>query len=74
MNRIVGVILVLVGIISGVYAFTRHSEEKTIVEIGGLEIKKDDKKPGEQTMIYYIISAIGIIGGASILISKNRKP
>jgi hypothetical protein len=72
MNRIVGIILVVVGIISGAYALTRHDEEKTLVDIGGLEIKKDNKKPGQSTTLYYVIAAIGIIGGGAMLASKNR--
>ncbi|HOY04954.1 MAG TPA: hypothetical protein PLO67_06105 [Saprospiraceae bacterium] len=73
MNRIVGIILVVVGIISGAYALTRHDEEKTLLEIGDVEIKNDNKKPGQNTTIYYVIAAIGIIGGGAMLASKNRK-
>ena len=72
MNRIVGIILVVVGIISGAYALTRHDEEKTLLEIGDVEIKNDNKKPGQNTTIYYVIAAIGIIGGGAMLASKNR--
>lgn len=72
MNRIVGIVLIVVGLISGAYALTRHNEEKTLVEIGNLEIKNDNKKPGQNTTIYYIIAAIGIIGGGALLSSKSR--
>ena len=72
MNRIVGIILVVVGIISGAYALTRHDEEKTLLDIGNVEIKKDDQKPGQSTTLYYVIAAIGIIGGGAMLASKNR--
>ncbi len=72
MKRTIGIILVIVGICAGVYALTRHNEEKTLVEIGDLEIKQGDKNPGENTMIYYIIAAVGIIGGGFMLVSKNR--
>ncbi len=72
MNRIVGIILIFIGIVSGAYALTRHNEEKTLVQIGGLEIKNEQKKPGQSTMVYYIIAAIGIIGGGSMLASKSK--
>lgn len=72
MNRIVGIILVVVGIISGAYALTRHDEEKTLLDIGNVEIKNDNKKPGQSTTLYYVIAAIGIIGGGAMLASKNR--
>ena len=46
--------------------------KKTLIEIGDLEIKQDNKKPGENTTVYYIVAAISIIGGGFILSSKNR--
>lgn len=72
MNRIIGIVLVIVGIISGAYALTRHEDEKKILDIGNVEIKKEDKKPGQNTTLYYVIAAIGIIGGGAMLASKNR--
>lgn len=72
MNRIVGIILVVAGIISGAYALTRHDEEKTLLEIGDVEIKNENKKPGQNTTLYYVIAAIGIIGGGALLASKKR--
>lgn len=72
MKRTIGIILVIAGICVGIYALTRHNDEKTLIEIGDLEIKQDNKKPGENTMIYYIIAAVGIIGGGFMLSSKNR--
>lgn len=72
MNRIIGIILVIVGIIAGAYALTRHNEEKTLLEIGNLEIKKENKKPGERTAFYFLIAAIGIIGGGALLSAKSR--
>ncbi len=72
MKRTIGIILIIAGICVGVYALTRHNEEKTLIEIGDLEIKQDNKKPGENTTVYYIVAAISIIGGGFILSSKNR--
>lgn len=72
MNRIIGIVLVVIGIISGAYALTRHDDEKTLIEIGDVEIKNDNKKPGQNTTLYYIIAAVGIIGGSVLLSSKNR--
>ena len=72
MNRILGIILVAIGIVAGAYALTRHNDEKTLVEIGNIEIKKDNKKPGEKTPFYYLIAAIGILGGGALLSSKGR--
>ena len=73
MNRIIGIILVVVGIISGVYALSTHEKEKTLIEIGDLEIKKSDQRAGKNTQMYYIIAAIGIIGGGIMLTAKNNQ-
>lgn len=72
MNRIIGIVLIVIGIISGAYALTRHNDEKTLVDIGNVEIKQDNKEPGQNTTLYYIIAAVGIIGGGAMLASKNR--
>jgi|JI7StandDraft_1071085.scaffolds.fasta_scaffold1368378_1 uncharacterized membrane protein HdeD (DUF308 family) len=73
MNRIIGIVLVVAGIIAGAYALTRHEDEKTLLEIGNLEIKNEKQKAGKNTTTYYIIAAIGIIGGAFLISSNKNK-
>ena len=41
MKRIIGIILIVAGLISGVYALTRHEDERTLLDIGNVEIKKE---------------------------------
>ena len=72
MNRIIGIILIVVGVIAGAYALSRHDNEKTLIEIGDVEIKSGNKKPSQNTQLYYIIAAIGIIGGGVMLSSNKR--
>jgi uncharacterized membrane protein HdeD (DUF308 family) len=72
MNRIIGIALLAVGLIAGAYAFSRHEENKTILEIGDVEIKAGNRKPSNNTQLYYIIAAVGILGGIVMLSSKKR--
>ena len=73
MKRIIGIILIVVGLLAGVYAITRHDEERTILDIGDVEIKKDNKEPGNKTTIYYVIALVGVIGGG-IMVSGKSQP
>ncbi len=72
MKRIIGIILIVVGLLAGVYAITRHEEERTILDIGDVEIKKGNKEPGNKTTIYYVIALLGVIGGGIMVSSKSR--
>ncbi len=72
MNRIIGIVLLAVGIIAGAYALTRHEDEKTVLEIGEVEIRAENRKPSNNTQLYYIIAAVGILGGIVMLTSKRR--
>lgn len=73
MNRTIGIILVLVGIISGVYAMTLHEKEKTLLNLGNIEIKKEDKAPDRKASIGYAVAIVSLIGGTILLSSKNLK-
>lgn len=72
MNRIIGIVLLVIGIIAGAYALSRHDNDKTLLSIGDVEIKADNKKPSNNTQLYYIVAAIGIIGGIAMMSSKKR--
>ena len=72
MKRIIGIVLIVVGLIAGIYALTRHDKERTILEIGDIEIKKGNQEPGQNTMIYYVIAVLGVLGGGILLAGKNR--
>jgi len=72
MNRIIGIILLVVGVLAGVYALTLHDNEKTLIEIGDVEIKAGNRKPSNNAQLYYIVAAVGILGGIVMLSSKKR--
>lgn len=71
MKRIVGIILIIVGIALGFMAYNRHEEDKTIIDLGKVEIKNQDKKPSESTTLYYILAALLVIGGG-VLATRNK--
>lgn len=71
MRRIIGIVLIVVGIISGAYAVLHHEEDKTLLEIGDVKIKNENKKADSGTTMYYIIAAIGVIGGGVLLSGKK---
>ena len=72
MKRIIGILLIVAGIVAGAFALTRHEDEKTLLEIGNLEIKNEKKPAGKNTQMYYVIAIAGILGGAFLTMSDKR--
>jgi uncharacterized membrane protein HdeD (DUF308 family) len=70
MKRIIGVILIIAGVVLAIIAFKRHDEDKTILDLGRVEIKKQDQAPSENTTLYYVLAAVCVIGGG-ILAGKK---
>lgn len=71
MKRIIGIILILAGIALAFVAYSRHDKEKTIIDLGKVEIKNENKAPSENTTLYYAIAAICIVGGGFLVSSKK---
>lgn len=71
MKRIIGIILIIVGIVLAVMALNRHEEDKTIIDLGKVEIKQQDKGPSENTTLYYVLAAVFVIGGG-VLATRNK--
>ncbi len=70
MKRIIGIILIIVGIAFGALALTSHEDDKTLLDLGKIEIKKQDKSPSNNTMMYYVISAVCLIAGGVVVSRK----
>jgi len=62
MKRIIGIVLIIAGIVLAVLAFSRHEEDRTIIDLGKVEIKQDSG-PSESTTLYYVLAAVCVIGG-----------
>lgn len=71
MKRTIGIVLIIAGILIGVFALTRHDDEKTLVNIGDVKIKQQDKSPSENTTIYYIIAGVCVIAGGIMVSGKK---
>jgi uncharacterized membrane protein YidH (DUF202 family) len=71
MKRIIGIILIVVGIAFAGIALQHHDEDKTIIDLGRVEIKQQDKAPSENTTLYYVIAAICVIGGGALVAGKK---
>jgi uncharacterized membrane protein YidH (DUF202 family) len=72
MKRTIGIVLIIVGLVVAVFAFTRHDDEKTLVNIGDIEIKQQDKSPSDNTAIYYVVAAICVIAGGVMVSGKKQ--
>ena len=72
MKRIIGILLIVAGIVAGAFALTRHEDEKTLLEIGNVEIKNENKQAGKSTQMYYVIAVAGILGGAFLTMNSKR--
>lgn len=72
MKRTIGIVLIVAGVLLAVFAFTRHDKEKTLVNIGDIEIKQEDKSPSQNTTMYYVVAAVCVIAGGVILSGKRQ--
>ncbi len=71
MKRIIGIVLIVVGVVFGALALTSHEDDKTLIDLGKIEIKTQDKSPSNNTAMYYVIAGICIIAGGVIVAGKK---
>ena len=71
MKRIIGIILILIGVIVGILALNRHDRDKTIIDLGKVELKNENKAPSENTTLYYVLAGVCMIGGGVLLAGKK---
>ena len=71
MKRIIGIILIIVGVGFAAMALSRHEDDKTLIDLGKIEIKDENHSPSKNTTLYYVIAAICVVGGA-IMISGRK--
>ncbi|MEO6760119.1 MAG: hypothetical protein ABIO24_11750 [Saprospiraceae bacterium] len=71
MNRTIGIILIVLGVIFAGLALTQHEDDKTLLDLGKIEIKKQDQSPSSNTTMYYVLAAICVIGGGAMVAGKK---
>ncbi len=71
MKRIIGIILIIAGVVLAVVAYNHHEEDRTIIDLGKIEIKNENKTPSESTTLYYVLAAVFVIGGGVLVAGKK---
>ncbi|MFN0034125.1 MAG: hypothetical protein ACKVUS_03595 [Saprospiraceae bacterium] len=71
MKRTIGIMLIIAGVALAVMALTRHEDDKTIIDLGEVEIKQQGKSPSQNTTLYYVLAAVCVIGGGALVAGKK---
>ncbi len=71
MNKSIGIVLVVVGIIFGVLAYRTHDANTADIKIGKLELSAE-KKSDSTEYIYWGLAGAALIGGI-VATSANKK-
>jgi len=72
MKRTIGIGLIVASVLLAVFAFTRHDSEKTLVNIGDIEIKQQDKSPSSYTTLCYVAAAVLALAGGVLVYGKKQ--
>jgi uncharacterized membrane protein YidH (DUF202 family) len=68
--RTIGVVLLILGIVALIYGGISYSRNRTILELGSLEITATERK---NVPIPAIVGVVVLIGGAAILFAGSRR-
>ncbi|MDO8366051.1 MAG: hypothetical protein Q7T20_04575 [Saprospiraceae bacterium] len=71
MKRTIGIILIIAGVALAIVAFNSHDKDRTIIDLGEVEIKTQDQSPSENTTLYYVLAAVCVIGGGFLVAGKR---
>lgn len=71
MKRIIGIILIFLGVALGIWKLVRHEQDKTIIDLGNIEVKDQRKEPSQNNTLYYVLAAACMIGGGLLLTGKK---
>jgi hypothetical protein len=71
MKQTIGIIMIIIGLAFLYVGYDKMENSKVGLKIGDLEISAKDKPSNRQSIIYYGLGAIGVIGGI-MMFSKNK--
>ncbi|MBC7777403.1 MAG: hypothetical protein H7246_18360 [Phycisphaerae bacterium] len=71
MKRIIGILLIIAGVALAIFTFSRHEKDRTIIDLGEVEIKAQDQSHSQSTTLYYVLAAVCMIGGGIIALKKK---
>ena len=69
-RRIVGLILVVIGIVAFLTGGIRWTREKTVLDTGSIEIKAEEH---QRIPLPPILGAVALIGGVVLLVASERR-
>lgn len=68
--KIVGVILIIIGVIALAYGGISYTREETVLDVGPLEAKTRTR---ETIPLPPVLGALALIGGIALMIADSRK-
>ena len=71
MNKTVGIVLVVIGIVFGVLAFRTHDANTADLQIGKLELSAE-KKSDSTEYIYWGLAGAALIGGLVAMANAKK--
>jgi len=71
MKRTIGIILIIAGVVLAIFTFNQHEKDRTIIDLGEVEIKAKDQSHSQNTTLYYVMAAVCMIGGGIIALKKK---
>ncbi len=70
MRRNIALLLIVLGIGCGIYAYTNSHEDKAVLKLGGFELSAVDKEASQKTTILYVLAGLSVLAGAAFLVRK----
>lgn len=68
--KIVGILLIVLGIIALIYGGISYTREETLVDLGPIEAKAETR---ETIPLPPILGGLALVGGVALLIAGSRK-
>lgn len=68
--RLLGIVLVVLGIVALIYGGIGYNKETTILDVGGIKATATEHK---QLPIAPIVGVIAIIGGVALMMASKRR-
>ena len=70
MQKPIGLVLVIIGIVALVYGGIHYNDQKTVLEVGGIKATATEHKT---IPISPIVGAISLVGGIVLLMAGKRR-
>ena len=71
MNKTIGIVLIVVGVIFGILAFRKHDANTADLKIGDLELSAE-KKNDSTEYIYWGLAGAALVGGIVAMVTSKK--